>query len=86
MVTGGLDAVGAVDSSVALQIGAIGTAAIVGVFLARKKSTLHRVLYPTTAGVLAWTSSYMALPQNREHAQSQINRIRKSIINSIKSK
>ena len=72
---GGLKAVGVTETAAVVQVGAVGTAVVLSIFLARKKSTFHRVCYPATAAVAVWTTFYMSSPSNREHTLSEMNRM-----------
>ena len=57
---------GVANSRVALQAGTVFGVAVVGVFMARKKSMFSRILYPITAGAGVWTVFYLASEPNRQ--------------------
>jgi len=67
--------VGLENTSQLLQAAAIGSAAVAGVYLARKKSMAYRIVYPSAAGVLVWGAFYCSHAENRAHLQSQLKSI-----------
>ena len=42
----------------------VGTAVMLGAYMARKKPILHCVLYPATAGGAVWAGFYMSRSSN----------------------
>ena len=77
-----LESIGIKDSPVAMQAGAITTAALAGVILARRKSWFHRALYPVVGGTGMWAAFYYSVPQNRTDLYDKL----KSLINRIPKK
>lgn len=77
--------VGVKNGSVALQAGAVGSAAIGGVYLARKKSMVHRMVYPALAGVLVWGAFYCSALNNRSYIHSQMKSIWTGYFKNTKS-
>ena len=67
----------------AMQIGAIGAAGLLGLFVARKKSTFGRILYPTLAGGSAWTAFYLSSASNRKEAWSKYKKIEGGYLSSL---
>ena len=59
------------NSQVSLQAGTIGGAALVGVFLARKKSLFLRVASPIAAATGVWSLFYFSSSSNRETAKKR---------------
>jgi len=66
-----MKAVGVADSQVALQAGTIGGAALVGAFLARKKSLSLRVLSPINVATGMWSIYYFSSATNRQTAKTR---------------
>ena len=60
----------------ALQSSAVVGAALVGVFLARKKSVSRQILYPTVAGGAVWSALYFSTVQNRAQIKSHVKDIK----------
>lgn len=48
-----------------MEVGAIGSASVVGFLLARKKPMFYRILYPTLAGGSLWTVFHFSSAENR---------------------
>ena len=67
----------------AVQVGAIGTGALAGLFLARKRSTFRRILYPTLTGGSVWAAFYLSSASNRKDTWSKIKDIENGYVNSI---
>lgn len=65
------------DPALAIQIGAIGSAGLFGLLLARKRSTFGRILYPTLTGGSVWAAFYLSSPSNRTKTWTKIKEIEK---------
>ena len=74
---------GITNSALAIQIGAIGSAGLLGLLLARKRSTFRRILYPTLAGGSVWGAFYLSSASNRTEVWSKIKEIEKGYYTSI---
>lgn len=69
-----------------MQVGAIGSAALVGLFLARKRSTFRRIFYPTLAGGSVWAAFYLSSASNRKDTWNKIKDLDNGYMNSIVSR
>ena len=67
----------------AVQIGTIGTAGLLGLFAARKKSTFGRILYPTLAGGSVWAAFYLSSASNRKEVWSKYKQIEGGYLSSV---
>ena len=57
-----------------MQASAVGTAALVGLFMARNKSLFRRVLYPLVSGTVVMEAIYLSDKKNREEVTSVIRK------------
>ena len=73
------------DSRTVMQVGAIATAALVGVVLARRKSWVHRVLYPAVGGSGVWALIYYSHPHNRTALYTKLKSMKTDYITNRKS-
>lgn len=79
-----MKSIGVKNTALALEGGAIGTAALVGAVFARRKSIGHRVAYPTLAGGLVWTAMYCSSTENRSLIHSHIKSIQNTYLKPTK--
>lgn len=70
-----MKSVGIDNTGVVLKASAIGTAALVAAYFARKKSTTLRIVYPTLAGAITWDIIYSSSAENRAYMRSQLKKI-----------
>ena len=78
-----LRSIGITDPALAIQIGAIGSAGLFGLLLARQRSTFRRILYPTLAGGSVWAGLYLSSASNRTETWNKIKEIEKGYYTSI---
>lgn len=78
-----LSSLGITNPALAIQIGAIGSAGLFGLLLARKRSTFRRILYPTLAGGTVWAAFYLSSASHRAEAWRKMKEIEKGYSTSI---
>lgn len=74
---------GITNTALAIEIGAIGSAGLFGLLLARKRSTFRHILYPILAGGSVWSAFYLSSASNRTEAWSKIKEIEKGYYTNI---
>ena len=67
----------------AMQVGAVGTAGLFGLFMARKRSTFRRILYPTLAGGSVWAAFYLSSASNRQETWNKFKEIDQGYLSSV---
>ena len=78
-----LGSIGITNPALAIQVGAIGSAGLFGLLLARKRSTFRRILYPTLASGSAWAAFHLSSASNRTEAWNKFKEIEKGYHTSI---
>lgn len=67
-----------------LEITAVGTGAVTGLLLARRKPVAQRVAYPVLIGGAIWGAFFFSSAQNRTYIRSQIKSIQSGYKKSTK--
>lgn len=75
-----LVSLGIKNPTMVMQASAVCTAGLLGLLMARKKSTFRRILYPVLAGGLMWETIYISNAENRRNIWDKTNRIKKDYV------
>ena len=68
------------NPTMVMQASAVCTAGLLGLLLARKRSTFGRILYPVLAGGVTWEAIYLSNAENRQSIWNQTNRFKKEYV------
>ena len=77
-----LRSVGIKHPVIVMESAAVGSAAVLGFLMARKRSLFRRILYPTLGVTLVGGSFYLSLAQNRAEVKDKLKKIYAGFFNS----
>ena len=69
-----------------IKVGTISSAGLFGLFLARKRSTFRRILYPTVTGGSVWAAFYLSSADNRSKTWAKVKDLEQQYISGTVSK